>query len=400
MWALAQYPVPAVNRFDMELGSGYRDPPAPAADPSAQFRARTEGFNNRNSGIVSGLEMPPSNLPSGIVQDPTQVNQGTPTKFAQDITDYFRQAYETATDNNAGVSIAGYTAPAPKPPVEGPQDSGTPLYDQEGFDPSALVPAPPAAELAAPDTFGLSGESDGPGVNDWAENIALSFGTTGEAGPAVDTALTGLGVEPMKGLKERNDQMHALFKEMFGDTEEETAREKALMFALVGAAIANGTSSDALTNIAQGMSAGVNKMMENQASKSDKKQKLKYAAFNAALDSQQRADDRELSLLDASNARTNAFTDSLNLYKQKSRFDMENMTFLQSPQGKAMSADYDTNLAILQSGPSVYAAMVDTYGKEQMDKFMAARGMAPKTADTTEKTDAQIELEEKYGIFR
>ena len=72
------------------------------------------------------------------------------------------------------------------------------------------------------------------------------------------------------------------------------------------------------------------------------------------------------------------------------------MTFLQSPQGKAMSADYDTNLATLQSGPSVYAAMVDTYGKEQMDIFMAARGMAPKTADTTEKTPAEKAFEEKY----
>ena len=468
--SLAQYPVPAVNRFDMELGSGYQGntPAQLAAQQGEESRQRVEGYDRqfindnanfpaRNdpvvlgggeanvpsidrydpimAGLVSDLSgsgdfrepsrmtameqliaeqsATPITLPSPVVssapkklsvpntmQDPRQVNQGTPTKFAQNITDYFSQEYKKSKDRNAGVSIAGYTADAPKPPVEGPQDSGTPLYDQEGFDSSALVPAPPAAELAPPNTFSLSGESDGPGVNDWAENIALSFGTTGEAGPAVDTALTGLGVEPMKGLKERNDQMQALFKEMFGDTEEETAREKALMFALVGAAIANGTSSDALTNIAQGMSAGVNKMMENQASKSDKKQKLKYAAFNAALDSQQRADDRELSLLDASNARTNAFTDALNLYGAKSRFDMENMTFLQSPQGKAMSSDYETNLATLQNPTSVYAAMVQTYGKEQMDKFMAARGMAPQTADTTEKTDAQIELEKKYGIFR
>ena len=65
-----------------------------------------------------------------------------------------------------------------------------------------------------------------------------------------------------------------------------------------------------------------------------------------------------------------------------------------------MSSDYDTTLSVLQNPSSVYAAMVETYGKEQMDIFMAARGMAPKTADTTEKTDAQIELEKKYGIFR
>jgi hypothetical protein len=462
--SLAQYPVPAVNRFDMELGSGYQGntPAQLAAQQGEESRQRVEGYDrqfindNANfpagnepvvlgggeanassidrydptmAGLVSDLSgsgdfrepsrmtameqliaeqsATPITLPSPVVssaseklpvpntmQDPTQVNQGPPTKFAQDIMDYFRQAYKTATDNNAGVSIAGYTAPAPiiEAPVEGPQDSGgTGVGRQDG--PGKPVPAPP-------NTFSLSEKSDGPGVNDWAENIALSFGTTGKADVAVETALTGLGVEPMKGLKERNNQMQALFEEMFGDSDKEEAKQKYLLLAVVGAAIANGTSPNALTNIAQGMTVGVNKMMENQASKSDKKQKLKYAAFNAALDSQQRADDRELSLLDASNARTNQFSDSLELYKQKSRFDMENTTFLQSPQGKAMSSDYETNLATLQNPTSVYAAMVQTYGKEQMDKFMAARGMAPQTADTTEKTDAQIELEKKYGIFR
>ena len=154
-------------------------------------------------------------LVPNTMQDPRQVNQGTPTKFAQNITDYFRQAYKTATDNNAGVSIAGYTAPAPKPPVEGPQDSDIPLFAQEGFSADNLVP--PSNTRPGPSTTdtGLSFGRDVPAMQNpgaWGEGIALTFGKTGNPGDATGVALSVLGVKPAEDLKSRNKQMQDLFK--------------------------------------------------------------------------------------------------------------------------------------------------------------------------------------------
>jgi hypothetical protein len=469
--SLAQYPVPAVNRFDMELGTGYQGntPAQLAAQQGEESRQRVEGYDRqfindnanfpaRNepvvlgageanvpsidrydptmAGLVSDLSgsgdfrepsrmtameqliaeqsATPITLPSPVVssapeklsvpntmQDPRQVNQGTPTKFAQNITDYFRQAYKTATDNNAGVSIAGYTAPAPKPPVEGPQDSGTPLFAQEGFSADNLVP--PSNTRPGPSTTdtdtGLSFGADVPAMQNpgaWGEGIALTFGKTGNPGDATGVALSGLGVKPAEDLKSRNKQMQDLFKEMFGDSDEDVAKEKYLNLAMIGFAIASGASGNALTNISQGMMQGVSKMLEDQKDRKGRDEKLKYAAFNMASDAQNRADDRATALIDAATTRKNSFTDALNLYSLKQDRLDESKTFLDTDKGKGMQKLFESLNTASGSPAAALTQMSTAYSPEDMKRWQSASGILGTPAALSEEQKANQALFNKY----
>jgi hypothetical protein len=469
--SLAQYPVPAVNRFDMELGTGYQGntPAQLAAQQGEESRQRVEGYDRqfindnanfpaRNepvvlgageanvpsidrydptmAGLVSDLSgsgdfrepsrmtameqliaeqsATPITLPSPVVssapeklsvpntmQDPRQVNQGTPTKFAQNITDYFRQAYKTATDNNAGVSIAGYTAPAPKPPVEGPQDSGTPLFAQEGFSADNLVP--PSNTRPGPSTTdtdtGLSFGADVPAMQNpgaWGEGIALTFGKTGNPGDATGVALSGLGVKPAEDLKSRNKQMQDLFKEMFGDSDEDVAKEKYLNLAMIGFAIASGASGNALTNISQGMMQGVSKMLEDQKDRKGRDEKLKYAAFNMASDAQNRADDRATALIDAATTRKNSFTDALNLYSLKQDRLDESKTFLDTDKGKGMQKLFESLNTASGSPAAALTQMSTAYSPEDIKRWQSASGILGTPAALSEEQKANQALFNKY----
>jgi hypothetical protein len=459
--SLAQYPVPAVNRFDMELGTGYQGntPAQLAAQQGEESRQRVEGYDRqfindnanfpaRNepvvlgageanvpsidrydptmAGLVSDLSgsgdfrepsrmtameqliaeqsATPITLPSPVVssapkkllvpntmQDPRQVNQGTPTKFAQNITDYFSQEYKKSKDRNAGVSIAGYTAAAPKPPVEGPQDSGTPLFAQEGFSADNLVP--PSNTRPGPSTTdtGLSFGADVPAMQNpgaWGEGIALTFGKTGNPGDATGVALSGLGVKPAEDLKSRNKQMQDLFKEMFGDSDEDVAKEKYLNLAMIGFAIASGASGNALTNISQGMMQGVSKMLEDQKDRKGRDEKLKYAAFNMASDAQIRADDRATALIDAATTRKNSFTDALNLYSLKKDRDDKSKTFLDTDKGKGMQKLFESLNTAYGSPAAALTQMSTAYSPEDMKRWQSASGILGTPAALSKEQEA------------
>jgi hypothetical protein len=459
--SLAQYPVPAVNRFDMELGTGYQGntPAQLAAQQGEESRQRVEGYDRqfindnanfpaRNepvvlgageanvpsidrydptmAGLVSDLSgsgdfrepsrmtameqliaeqsATPITLPSPVVssapkklsvpntmQDPRQVNQGTPTKFAQNITDYFSQEYKKSKDRNAGVSIAGYTAAAPKPPVEGPQDSGTPLFAQEGFSADNLVP--PSNTRPGPSTTdtGLSFGRDVPAMQNpgaWGEGIALTFGKTGNPGDATGVALSGLGVKPAEDLKSRNKQMQDLFKEMFGDSDEDVAKEKYLNLAMIGFAIASGASGNALTNISQGMMQGVSKMLEDQKDRKGRDEKLKYAAFNMASDAQIRADDRATALIDAATTRKNSFTDALNLYSLKQDRDDKSKTFLDTDKGKGMQDLFESLNTAYGSPAAALTQMSTAYSPEDIKRWQSASGILGTPAALSKEQEA------------
>jgi hypothetical protein len=446
--SLAQYPVPAVNRFDMELGTGYQGntPAQLAAQQGEESRQRVEGYDRqfindnanfpaRNepvvlgggeanvpsidrydptmAGLVSDLSgsgdfrepsrmtameqliaeqsATPITLPAPVVssapkklsvlntmQDPRQVNQGTPTKFAQNITDYFSQEYKKSKDRNAGVSIAGYTADAPKPPVEGPQDSGTPLFAQEEFSADNLVP--PSNTRPGPSTTdtGLSFGADVPAMQDpgaWGEGIALTFGKTGDPGDATGVALSGLGVKPAEDLKSRNKQMQDLFKEMFGDSDEDVAKEKYLNLAMIGFAIASGASGNALTNISQGMMQGVSKMLEDQKDRKGRDEKLKYAAFNMASDAQIRADDRATALIDYESKRKDTFKDALTLYSLKKDRDDESKTFLDTDKGKGMQKLFESLTTASGSPAAALTQLSTSYSPEDIKRWQSASGI-------------------------
>jgi hypothetical protein len=461
--SLSQYPVPAVNRFDMELGTGYQGntPAQLAAQQEEESRQRVEGYDRqfindnanfpaRNepvvlgggeanvpsidrydptmAGLVSDLSgsgdfrepsrmtameqliaeqsatpitlLPPvvSSAPEKLsvlntMQDPRQVNQGTPTKFAQNITDYFSQEYKKSKDRNAGVSIAGYTADAPKPPVEGPQDSGTPLFAQEEFSADNLVP--PSNTRPGPSTTdtGLSFGADVPAMQDpgaWGEGIALTFGKTGDPGDATGVALSGLGVKPAEDLKSRNKQMQDLFKEMFGDSDEDVAKEKYLNLAMIGFAIASGASGNALTNISQGMMQGVSKMLEDQKDRKGRDEKLKYAAFNMASDAQIRADDRATALIDYESKRKDTFKDALTLYSLKKDKDMSLKTFLDTDKGKGMQ-DLFESLTTASGSPAAALTQLSTsYSPEDIKRWQSASGILGTPAALSKEQQALL----------
>jgi hypothetical protein len=398
--------VPSIDRYDPTMAGLVSD-----LSGSGDFREPSRMTAMEQ--LIAEQSATPITLPSPVVssapkklsvpntmQDPRQVNQGTPTKFAQNITDYFSQEYKKSKDRNAGVSIAGYTADAPKPPVEGPQDSGTPLFAQEDFSADNLVP--PSNTRPGPSTTdtGLSFGADVPAMQDpgaWGEGIALTFGKTGNPGDATDVALSGLGVKPAEDLKSRNKQMQDLFKEMFGDSDEDVAKEKYLNLAMIGFAIASGASGNALTNISQGMMQGVSKMLEDQKDRKGRDEKLKYAAFNMASDAQIRADDRATALIDYESKRKDSFTDALNLYSLKKDRDDESITFLDTDKGKGMQKLFESLNTASGSPAAALTQMSTAYSPEDMKRWQSASGILGTPAALSEEQKANQALLNKYN---
>jgi hypothetical protein len=453
--SLAQYPVPAVNRFDMELGTGYQGntPAQLAAQQGEESRQRVEGYDRqfindnanfpaRNepvvlgggeanvpsidrydptmAGLVSDLSgsgdfrepsrmtameqliaeqsATPITLPSPVVssapeklsvpntmQDPRQVNQGTPPEFSKTVADYLRRGFQKATDPSSEVNIAGYTAPAPK-------SGGTGVGREDGPGKPVPVAANTRPGPSTTDT-GLSFGRDVPALQNpgaWGEGIALTFGKTGNPGDATGVALSGLGVTPAEDLKSRNKQMQDLFKEMFGDSDEDVAKEKYLNLAMIGFAIASGASGNALTNISQGMMQGVSKMLEDQKDRKGRDEKLKYAAFNMASDAQIRADDRATALIDYESKRKDTFKDALTLYSLKKDRDDESKTFLDTDKGKGMQ-DLFESLTTASGSPAAALTQLSTsYSPEDIKRWQSASGILGTPAALSEELQALL----------
>jgi hypothetical protein len=124
------------------------------AQMQSELERRTAGSDFRAQEDALYGQRTPSNV--GIMQDPTQVNQGEIPEFAQDIGGYFSDLWKKANDPSK-INIAGYSDPniveipalgaidtetdtAPVVETTANTDTGTPLYAQEGFDPNNLVP--------------------------------------------------------------------------------------------------------------------------------------------------------------------------------------------------------------------------------------------------------------------
>jgi hypothetical protein len=124
------------------------------AQMQSELERRTAGSDFRAQEDALYGQRTPSNV--GIMQDPTQVNQGEIPEFAQDIGGYFSDLWKKANDPSK-INIAGYSEPniveipalgaidtetdtAPVVETTANTDTGTPLYAQEGFDSNNLVP--------------------------------------------------------------------------------------------------------------------------------------------------------------------------------------------------------------------------------------------------------------------
>jgi hypothetical protein len=124
------------------------------AQMQSELERRTAGSDFRAQEDALYGQRTPSNV--GIMQNPTQVNQGESPEFAQAIGGYFSNLWKKANDPSK-INIAGYSDPniveipalgaidtetdtAPVVKTTANTDTGIPLYAQEGFDSNNLVP--------------------------------------------------------------------------------------------------------------------------------------------------------------------------------------------------------------------------------------------------------------------
>lgn len=89
-----------------------------------------------------------------------------------------------------------------------------------------------------------------------------------------------------KDLRSRYKEKLELFKEIYGEDDEDRARDKAMSLAMLGLAIAAGQSPDALTNIAQGTTAGLQGMSEQEQARREREQGLRGLALETAIGEQ------------------------------------------------------------------------------------------------------------------
>jgi hypothetical protein len=120
-----------------------------------ELERRTAGSDFRAQEDALYGQRTPSNV--GIMQNPTQVNQGESPEFAQGIGDYFSDLWKEANDPSK-INIAGYSEPVVETTAN--TDTGIPLYAQEGFDSNNLVPKTNPNIVEIPDLGAIDTETD------------------------------------------------------------------------------------------------------------------------------------------------------------------------------------------------------------------------------------------------
>ena len=89
-----------------------------------------------------------------------------------------------------------------------------------------------------------------------------------------------------KDLRSRYKEKIALFKEIYGEDDEDRARDKAMSLAMLGLAIASGQSPDFLTNVTQGTMAGLQGMSEQERARRERDRGLQTLALETAIGEQ------------------------------------------------------------------------------------------------------------------
>ena len=152
--------------------------------------------------------------------------------------------------------------------------TGTPIYEQA----VELLPPTPAEEEAAP-----AEEEAAPTTEQRiADLIPTSTETPDE---------TGGGETDTPDLRARAEERIKLFQDLFG-SDEPTARDRAMQFAMIGLAIAAGQSPNALTNIASGLLAGTQAMTAQEAERRKGAREIRSEAITSVFD--ELAEERKL----------------------------------------------------------------------------------------------------------
>jgi hypothetical protein len=229
------------------------------------------------------------------------------------------------------------------------------------------------------------GPGPGPDLDNITKNIVVPFSETGEPGPATENTLSAFGITPKGSLKERNAQYQELLASMFGDSDEEKAKEKYLNLAMIGFAIASGASSNALTNISQGLMQGVTKMNEDRAANKTREDKRKTMGIQMSIDDM--AADR-------------SFTNQKALLSVKAGMDLKGNIISQFNSSKEVGMDALTSsplstlkLPELDMKATKYAwkSVLQTYGLEGLK----SAGLYESNKTTLDILQKEID-EEKY----
>jgi hypothetical protein len=113
---------------------------------------------------------------------------------------------------------------------------------------------------------------------------ALGLSEDDEAMPPMITDdPEGTAEEALSSLDKSYEEKLALFNKVFGDSDEQDSKDKAMNLAMIGLAIAAGQSPNALTNIAQGLMVGAKGIGAQRKERQAKREKVKVMALDAAL---------------------------------------------------------------------------------------------------------------------
>jgi len=157
--------------------------------------------------------------------------------------------------------------------------TGTPIYEQA----VELLPPTPAEDEAAP-------AEEEPGMTTgtpiYEQRIADLLPTSTETPDE-----TGGGETDTSDLRARAEERIKLFQDLFG-SDEPTARDRAMQFAMIGLAIAAGQSPNALTNIATGLLAGTQAMTAQEAERRKGAREIRSEAITSVFD--ELAEERKL----------------------------------------------------------------------------------------------------------
>jgi hypothetical protein len=206
------------------------------------------------------------------------------TELAKDPTDadIKRRLEEAERQRDAAVKAQQEAITAPVKPKSG----GTGVGREDG--PGKPVPAPEILATSVADAFAKLGDPAAASKAVLGKILADKAGPEGkEPPPSVDDM----------DIKTRVKTYENLFKEMFDEKDEDKTKEMYLNLAMIGFAVASGTSSNALTNISQGLMQGVTKMNEDRATRTARGDKTKMLAFEAAIDDR-RTDKKTKATLD------------------------------------------------------------------------------------------------------
>jgi hypothetical protein len=203
-----------------------------------------------------------------------QINSGISaieTELAKDPfnADIKRRLEEAKRQRDAAVKAQQEAITAPMKPKSG----GTGVGREDG--PGKPVPAPEILATSVADAFAKLGDPAD------ASKVVLSKILADKAGP--ESTEPPPSVDDMD-IKTRVKTYENLFKEMFDEKDEDKTKEMYLNLAMIGFAVASGTSSNALTNISQGLMQGVTKMNEDRAANKTREDKLKTMGIQMSVD--------------------------------------------------------------------------------------------------------------------